>query len=338
LKKGERSNRSRAAIVAMQYDARSRRDVSNIVSGMIDSYGLSIMELRHLRYFVQVADDLHFARAARRLGISQPPLSQQIRALEDELGVRLLDRTSRSVALTRAGALFLDEARATLAQAERAVTVARRAARGEVGVLAIGFNASAPFIPRIAKAIHDFRGTYPEVRLALAEKNGLEQIEAVRDRVLDLGILRRSHPPELPEPLVATRLLEERLYVAMRPDHPLAAKAGLALRDLHDAPMLLYAQARSSGFTAEFIALLREEGVEPRIVQTVQEVSTLFGLAAAGLGITVLAESLCALQAANLTYRPLLDDRAMSATWLILRRDNDAVACRNFLHMVGAEA
>ena len=175
------------------------------------------MELRHLRYFVQVATDLHFARAAAHLGISQPPLSQQIRALEDELGVRLFDRTSRNVALTPAGRLFLDAAQATLDQAEQAVMVARRAAEGELGELAIGFNASAPFIPKIAGAIHAFRQTWPEVRLTLAEMGGPAQIEAVAEGRLDLGVLRQSSSPALPEALTATRLLEHKTVVTLIP-------------------------------------------------------------------------------------------------------------------------
>lgn len=295
------------------------------------------MELRHLRYFVQVAEDLHFARAAGHLGISQPPLSQQIRALEVELGVRLFDRTSRNVALTQAGRLFLDEARATLVQAAHAMRTARRAADGELGVLAVGFNASAPFIPRIARAIHDFRQAYPDVQLDLRETGGPAQIEAVAERTLDIGFLRRSCPPKLPSGLGAVQLLTERLFVAMRPDHRFAQRDGIEFVDLQDEPMLVYAQNRSGGFTQEFMAMLADADIRPQVAQTVAEISTMFGLAAAGLGITVMAESLCALQSANLVYRPLLDERAVTGMWLIHRQKDATLPCRNFLRIAGAD-
>ncbi|MDB5721624.1 MAG: LysR family transcriptional regulator, partial [Alphaproteobacteria bacterium] len=245
---------------------------------MIDSYCLLIMELRHLRYFVQVATDLHFARAAASLGISQPPLSQQIRALEEELGVRLFERTSRRVALTPAGKLFLDAARATLDQAERAIRIARRAAQGELGELAIGFSASAPFIPRIARAIHDFRLTYPEVRLTLTETGGAAEIAALEDGMLDLGFLRRSASPDLPDTLTARLLLSERLFVAMRPDHDMAHREGLRFADLAGEPMLFYASDRRGTFSRELFVMLRDAGVEPVVAQTASEISTLFGL------------------------------------------------------------
>ena len=294
------------------------------------------MELRHLRYFVQVAEDLHFARAAHHLGISQPPLSQQIRALEQELGVQLFERTSRNVALTPAGSLFLEEARATLARAEQAVTIVRRAAAGELGELAIGFNASAPFVPRVAKAIHDFRQAYPDVRLSLCEQGGPAQIEAVAEHTLDVGFLRRSYSPQLPDGIAAVSLLTERLFVAMRPDHRFAKRDSVDLVDLQGEPMLVYAQNRSGGFTQEFMAMLDEAGIKPQVAQTVSEISTMFGLTAAGLGISVLAESLCALQSANLVYRPLLDPRAVTGMWLIHRKDDATLACRNFLRIAGA--
>ena len=296
------------------------------------------MELRHLRYFVQLAEDLHFARAAARLGISQPPLSQQIRQLEDELGVQLLERTSRRVALTPAGALFLDAARRTLDEADRAVAVARRAARGELGDLAIGFNASAPFVPRIAAAIHRFRQAWPDVRLSLSDVAAPAQIVASGDRSLDIGFMRSADPPVLPPDLEATLLLSEGLFVAMRPDHPLAARAGLHMADLAGEPLVVYASDRSGGFTEEIFALMREAGAEPLVAQSVREVSTLFGLAAAGVGITIVAESLCALQSAGLTYLPLLDEEARTAMWLVHHRDASTLASRNFVGIVRAAA
>jgi len=292
------------------------------------------MELRHLRYFVQVADDLHFARAAARLGMSQPPLSQQIRALEDELGVRLLDRTSRRVTLTAAGTLFLDAARETLAQADRAMTIARRSARGELGELRIGFNASAPFVARIASAIHDFRKAFPDVHLALSEVAGSAQFPAILDRSLDVGFVRSAEPPVLPPGLSATLILTERLFVAMHPHHPLAAREGLHLSDLANEPMLVYASDRGGGFTGELFALLRGAGVEPLIAQSVREIPTLLGLAAAGIGVTVLAQSLCALQSSGLVYLPLLDAGAHTAMWLVHRRKGATLPCENFLEII----
>jgi DNA-binding transcriptional LysR family regulator len=275
------------------------------------------MELRHLRYFVQVAEDLHFARAAARLGISQPPLSQQIRQLEDELGVRLLDRTSRRVSLTRAGTAFLDAARRVLVEADKAALTARRLGSGECGELRVGFNASAPFIPQVATAIHTYRLRYPDVQLVLSEMVGPVQVEAILGDALDVGFLRSTTPPSLPSELVASRILCERFVVATRPDHPLAGRSGLRLADAAAHPLVVYANDRSGGFTDELFALMRVAGTEPRIAQTVREVSTLLGLVAAGVGITVVAESLCALQSAGLVYTPLLDDHAESAIWLI---------------------
>ncbi|RZM05790.1 MAG: LysR family transcriptional regulator [Sphingomonas sp.] len=295
------------------------------------------MELRHLRSFVQLATDLHFARAAAHLGMSQPPLSQQIRALEEELGVKLFERTSRRVALTPAGAAFREAAQATLDQAERAKSVARRAAAGELGELAIGFNASAPFVPRVAGAIHAFRETYPGVRLTLAEVGGDAALRAVADGELDLLFLRSGARPQVPEGVALTLLLHERLFVALREDHPLAAHEALWLRDLRDQPLLLYARERGGAFTEDIVAMLRAVGVEPKVAQVVREVATLFGLAAAGIGITIVSDSLRALRAATLAYRPLRDASASTAMWLIYRRDGVSLPCRRFIDIVSRE-
>ncbi|MGI4731509.1 MAG: LysR substrate-binding domain-containing protein [Janthinobacterium lividum] len=297
------------------------------------------MELRHLRYFVLLAEELHFARAADRLGISQPPLSQQIRALEEELGVRLLARTSRRVALTPAGTLFLEAARRTLDEAELAIAVARRAASGELGTLRVGFNASAPFIPSVAAAIHHYRQTYPDVGLLLKEVAGPAQIEAIVSRSLDIGFLRTPRPPVLPATLTASLLLEDRLFVGMRPDHRLAAGDGVRWAQLAGEPLVVYASDRSGGFSEHVFRLMRDAGVEPEVAQSVQEISTLFGLTAAGVGVTIIAGSLRAMQSAGLVYRPVVDAGAVSSMWMVRRRDDDQPTCANFLALMdGATA
>lgn len=292
------------------------------------------MELRHLRYFVQVAEDLHFARAAAHLGISQPPLSQQIRVLEEELQVRLLERTSRRVALTPAGRLFLDAARATLREADNAISVARRAARGELGGLAIGFSASAPFVTEIAHAIADFRERYPAVSLMLREIAGTDHLRQLEDHLLDIAFHRSRAMPDLPDTLTAEPYLSERLFVACPPGHRLAAQDSIRLADLADEPLVLYSQDRSP-FTGHLLALLRESGIEPRVAQVVTDVTTLFGLAAAGIGVMVVVESLCTLQSAMLTYRRVEDDIATIMLWLVRHRE-PTLPCRNFLGMLGA--
>jgi DNA-binding transcriptional LysR family regulator len=291
------------------------------------------MELRHLRYFVGVADELHFGRAAARLGISQPPLSQQIMALEGELGVQLLDRTSRNVALTEAGTEFLREARATLAQADRAIVVARRAARGELGELTIGFNASAPFVPAVARAIHDFRIASPDVHLTLSELPEPELRLALAERSVEIGFLRSFRRPELADGLAARLMLREGLVVAMRPDHPLAAKNAVTLHDLHRQSMIFYQRGLTGGFTEKLQNMMRAADVEPIIAQEVREVSTLFGLVVAGVGITIVARSLCALQAVNLIYRDFDEPGANSTMWLIHQRRMSAPA-RHFLDAI----
>lgn len=275
------------------------------------------MELRHLRYFVQVAEDLHFARAAARLGISQPPLSLQIRQLEEMIGVRLLDRTSRRVALTAAGTVFLQGAKRVLAEAENAVSMARDVGRGEKGELRIGFNASAPFVPQVATAINTFRSRYPEVRLALSEVAGAAQVDAILGGGMDVGFLRSAAPPILPPSLVATCILTERLMLATSPDHPLAGRCNLCLAEAAAYPLVVYGSQRGGAFTEELFALIRAAGAEPHVVQKVQEVSTLLGLVAAGIGITVVAQSLGALRSDGLVYTQLSDADAVSAIWMV---------------------
>lgn len=294
------------------------------------------MELRHLRYFLRVAEERHFGRAALRLGISQPPLSQQIRALEEELGVVLFERTSRRVQLTEAGRLFLPEAQRTIEQADRAAATARRAQRGEMGELRLGFTASAPFVPAISEALFAFRGAFPDVQLNLSELPRDDQIERLRDRRLDCGIVRGIEPPALPGSLLATPLLEEALMIAMRTDHPLAGKAGAVdMAQLRDEAWVLYEPHLGAGFNEHLLDLCRGAGFLPEVTQEAVSLASLLGLVVAGFGLTVLAQSLTTLHPDRIAYRPIAQVNAVTRLWLVRPRDMTP-ACGNFVRIIGA--
>jgi DNA-binding transcriptional LysR family regulator len=276
-----------------------------------------IMDLRHLRYFMAVAEEMHFGRAAARLGISQPPLSQQIRALEQELGVQLFDRTSRRVRLTTGGELFLPQARQTLLQAERAMLTAKRAQMGEIGHLALGITASAPFVPVVSRALYQFRQIHPEVELRLQEMGRDDQIAAIERDLIDIAIIRDADRPLLPTNLTATRLIEESMVLAVRGDHPLAARAAEpGIPDLRDEPLVLYSTAAGAGFNEHLYRLCQDAGFWPRVVYEASGLATLLGLVAAGFGSTILSQSLARLHVENLVYRQFADLGA-TRLWLI---------------------
>lgn len=284
------------------------------------------MDLRHLRYFLCVAEELHFGRAAIRLGISQPPLSQQIRALEMELGVQLFDRTSRRVRLTVAGKAFEPEARQTLLQADHAATTAQRAQRGEIGHLALSLTPSGPFVPRIAGALYRFRQRYPQVEMTICELGRDEQIEGVRDRRLDIGIVRDFGKPALPAGMVAHCLLTEDMVLTLRADHPLALQeADPGIADLANEPLVLYGGANGAGFNEHFLALCEAAGFVPRIAQEARSLATLLGLVAAGFGPTIIARSMARLHVDTLVNRSF-DTSATSSLWLIHHPDLSATA------------
>ena len=204
------------------------------------------MELRHLRYFVVVAEELHFRRAAERLHMSQPPLSQQIRALEEEVGATLLLRNQRQVELTAAGAAFLERAREILTLVEDAALEARRVQRGEVGRLAIGFVGSAmySFVPELLRA---FREQFPDVVLRLQELGTSEQLRQLENGRLDVGFMRL--PVLRPELRVET-VCEEPVIAALPDLHPLAAKRRLSLEDLEGQPLVLLTRSGAPGLRA----------------------------------------------------------------------------------------
>lgn len=295
------------------------------------------MELRHLRYFIAVAEELHFGRAAEQLGISQPPLSQQIQAMEEELGVRLFERTNRRVALSEVGRLFLPEARQVLAQLEQAVAVARRAQRGELGELKVGFTSSAPFTSTIPRAIRAFRQACPEVHLDLRELSSRGVAEAVHEGRLQVGVLRPLAP--LPEELVALELFAEPLVVVLPVGHPLAGGAdGVRLAELGEEPFVFFPRSFGTGLYDQLLELARAAGFVPRIVQEASEAMTLIGLVATGLGVTVLPASFSRMRIDGVVCRTLLDAGATTAVWLVRRRDEDSPLVRRFAELLEREA
>jgi DNA-binding transcriptional LysR family regulator len=278
------------------------------------------MELRHLRYFVAVAEELSFTRAAERLHIGQPPLSQQIQALEEEVGARLLDRSRRWVRLTAAGRLFLDDARRILALTSDAAQTARRAERGELGELRIGFNRSIPLTDIFAKTVNMYRKQFPHVTLSFTEMSTMRQIEAIHERRLDLGFIR---PPETDIPGVVrlTTLQDYRLSVVTNANHRLARKSSVAIEDLADETFVTFPRDEGTTIYPQIVRLCREAGFEPKIGMEAREASTLMGLVAAGCGISILPELFNCIQITDVVFRPLRGPKATTKLMIANRGD-----------------
>lgn len=291
------------------------------------------MELRHLRYFVALGEELNFTRAAERLHIAQPPLSQQIRQLEQELGVTLLQRDSRPVRLTEAGALFLDRARALLASLEVAVADTRRIGRGQAGRLAIGFVGSAMFVG-LPDIIRSYRETCPDVELVLDEMLAAEIAKALRQRRIDIGFAR---PALLPESGFVQRMLLEEPYVAALPhDHPLAGRNEIALAELSEERFILYPASPEPTVTGLIIAACLAAGFTPRIAQEVLHLQTAIGLVAAGAGVSLVPLGAARGQTGRSIAYISLDSPAVMAPLAVTWREGDvSPTLRPFLDIIG---
>ncbi|WP_025118875.1 MULTISPECIES: LysR family transcriptional regulator [unclassified Serratia (in: enterobacteria)] len=288
------------------------------------------IELRHLRYFVAVAEELHFGRAAERLRISQPPLSQQIQALEEMVGARLLARNNRNVGLTQAGEMFLKEAYQVLAQVNRAAEKAARLERGELGELTIGFTSSAPFISVVSRSLRAFRQLSPDVHIKMREVNTKQQLEPLLNGGLDLGVMRNTR---LPDALEHQLLLREPLLAVVPNGHPLTLKAPGTLRfcDLALEPFVFFSREVGTALYDEILALLATAGIAPYITQEVGEAMTIIGLVAAGLGISILPMSFGRVKIDGVTYLPLAEPEAMTEVWLVHHRSRPLTAAAKAL-------
>ena len=279
------------------------------------------MELRHLRYFVAVAEERHFGRAAERLHMAQPPLSQQIRQLETELGVTLLHRTTRRVDLTDAGSAYLDRARAILAAVDEAGVEAQRVADGLVGRVVIGCVGSATYslLPALARTL---REELPGIDFTFrGEMLVPDQVAALLAGRIDLALLR---PPVDEDSLRVRTLRREALIVALPEGHRLAGRRRLAVADLRDEDFIVHVGQGRSVMHGLVTTLCHEAGFEPRIRHEVAETSTLVTFVAAGLGVALVPEPVAALGVAGATYRPLVGGRARVELAVATRAFEDA--------------
>jgi DNA-binding transcriptional LysR family regulator len=265
---------------------------------------LSAMELRHLRYFVAVAEELHFRRAAERLHISQPPLSQQIRQLEAELDVQLLERSRRRVELTAAGEAFYTRAREILDAVDDAGRVARRVQRGEFGRLSVGFVGSAMYsiLPEVLQAFREQREGV-ELRLReLTTAAALDQLESGR---IDVAFVRPQSPPR--SGIAVETVLREEIIVALPESHRLAGREELALDELTGEPLVLFTRTGSPGVREVLEAATARFGGEGQLVQEAAEVQTVIGLVAGGVGFSLVPSSVRSLTRRGVVYRSITD-------------------------------
>ncbi|WP_174847623.1 LysR family transcriptional regulator [Yersinia artesiana] len=283
------------------------------------------IELRHLRYFIAVAEELHFGRAAERLRISQPPLSQQIQILEEQIGARLLARNNRNVSLTQAGTLFLKEAYQILAQVNSATEKAARLHRGESGELTIGFTSSAPFISTVSKSLRAFRQLHPHVHIKMQEVNTKQQIEPLLDGRLDIGVMRNTR---LPDALQYRLLLREPLVAVVHEESPLAAlpQGSVKFSSLAEQPFVFFAREVGTALYDEILTLLARAGITPYITQEVGEAMTIVGLVSSGLGVSILPASFTRIKVDGVKYLPLAEDSATTEVWLVNHKHRPVTA------------
>ena len=284
------------------------------------------IELRHLRYFLLVAETLHFSKAAERLGIAQPPLSQQIKRLEQLLGHRLFDRTTRGVKLTLAGQLLAERARSTIEKVQDDLAQVRRLGRGEDGTLTVGFSGSVMFTA-LPDAIESYRRLYPKVELRLRELSTAAQLAALLEGTLDLAFVRDGDPTG---GLEITTLVKERFVVVLPQEHKLARRRSLRVRDLSGEPFILFARRMGPLAFDRTVECCEKEGFRPNIVLDATQWPTIVRLVAAGLGVSLAPE--CVSQAAipGAVYRHV-QAGVRTTIDLGVRTGVDKVLVRNFV-------
>ncbi|MCE4539207.1 LysR family transcriptional regulator [Pelomonas sp. P7] len=285
------------------------------------------MEFRHLRCFIAVADELHFGRAAQRLGLSQPPLSVAIQQLEASVGARLFDRDSKGVRLTPAGQAFRGPAAALLAGAEEASALAREVQAGEVGRLRLGFVGSTLFTG-LSSWLQAHQARHPKVEVIVVELNSQDQIDALLAGELDLGLV---HTDRLPPSMASQPLYSEPFLACLPAHHPLAARETLPLAALSDQPFILFSRKGSPDYHARIVDICRREGFYPRLQHEGRHWLSVVSLVSQGLGVSIVPAAFLRAGVQGAVFRPLAEAIEPSAVFAAWRRDAPAVLRDQFL-------
>jgi len=287
------------------------------------------VELRHLRYFVAVAEELHFGRAAKRLNLSQPPLSQQIRKLEEILGYPLLVRTSRAVKLTSAGEVFLDRARRTIHRVMEDLEEARSVGRGEVGFLKVGFIGSG-MLTALPAMLGQYRKQHPHVNLILSEHYSAGVLRALQEGTVDVGFLRDGGPAEGVE---SAALFSDPFVAVLPADHRLARQKTLSAAALRDEPFVLFSPRAGQLAYQKTISLCLEHGFRPHLVQEAPQWPTILRLVGAGLGVTIAPACVKRISAPDIVCRPLRGAKVRSDIELAWRTGETRAIVQTFCDM-----
>jgi len=293
-----------------------QRATNNIAPVQLSLRQLSLrLSLRQLFYFVTIAEERRFSRAAERLHISQPPLTQRIQALERDLGVQLFTRTGHQVELTEGGRLILAEVKSMLGQADRVQEVANRIRQGQMGSLRVSVRSSASFVPSFGEAIEAFRRDHPGVALNMIQMQCNAAIEALQQNKLDACVLRRLGPAI--DGINEIVIVRDRMMLVLPSRHRMAAAPKVALDDVIDEPIIIYANEKTPLYK-QTMGLWTRNGLAPRIILKSESGLTMLGMVAGGLGNTILPSTLSQIQAPNVVWKPIDIDSHLTSSALIM--------------------
>ena len=287
------------------------------------------MELRHLRYFVVTAEELNFTRAAERIGIAQPPLSIQIKALETELGIRLFDRAPGKVRLTNSGEVFLEEARAVLDRVAKGVLRCQMSAQGVVGRIGVGFTESASFAREVTSALRRYRDLYPQVEITLEENRSVQLVQWLRQGRIDLAFVRL--PIGTDEDVGFQLISNERMVVALPKSHRFAGRKSLRLQELKDELFVLYPRATRFGLSDSIVTACEARGFSPKVIQQAPQISSTINLVAGSIGITIVPSCMQSSRADEVRYVALKDLDLLASLGVAYRKPQIAPAVVNLI-------